>query len=61
MCHKETPCIALKQARISFFHFLFFSYTKLGNKKAEQILPGGAGTSGRGKEMGKGHRRVNMV
>jgi hypothetical protein len=46
----------LKQTKMSFF-----SFTKSENKRAEQILRGGVGTSGRGEIMGKGHGRVNIV
>jgi hypothetical protein len=34
----------LKQTKISFFSFLFSS-TKLENRRAEQVLPGGVGVS----------------
>jgi hypothetical protein len=41
----------LKQSKMSFF--FIFSYTKSENRRAEQVLPGGIGTSGRGEEVGK--------
>jgi hypothetical protein len=44
----------LTQSKISFFVFFFFYYTKLENRRAEQVLPGGVGTSGRGRRWGKG-------
>jgi hypothetical protein len=31
------------------------------NRKAEQVLPGVLGKSGRGENVGKGYRRVSMV
>jgi hypothetical protein len=40
---------------------LFFSLTKLGNRRVEQVLSGTVGTSGRKEEIGKGCRRLNMV
>jgi hypothetical protein len=40
---------------------LFFSFTKPENKRAEQILPGGVGTSGSGEEVGKRCRRMDVV
>jgi hypothetical protein len=42
------------------FCFVCF-FTKLENRRAEQVLSGGAGTSGMGEDMGKGCGRVNMV
>jgi hypothetical protein len=39
----------------------FFSFTKLENRKVEQVPLGVVGTSGKGEEVGKGKRRVNMV
>jgi hypothetical protein len=40
----------------------FSSFTKLENKKAEQVLSDGFGTSGGGVEdVGKGCRRVNIM
>jgi hypothetical protein len=58
-CHKKTPCVViLKKPRCHYF-----SFTKLDNRRVEQILPGdwGVGTSGTGDEEGKGCKRVNMV
>jgi hypothetical protein len=43
------------------FFFLLFSYTKSEDRRAEQALPQGFDTSGRGKEVGKWWRRVHMV
>jgi hypothetical protein len=37
------------------------SLTTLENRRAEQVLPGGYGTSGRGEEVGKGCGNVNVV
>jgi hypothetical protein len=39
----------------------FFSFTKSENRRMEQVLPGGLGTSGRVEEVGKGCGRVNIV
>jgi hypothetical protein len=56
-CHKETPGVAVFHKQKCHF----FPFTKLENRKAEQVLPGDVGTSGRGKEEEKGYRRVNMA
>jgi hypothetical protein len=48
-CHKETPHVAILNNQKSHF----FSYTKLENRRMEQVLPGVFGTSGRGEEVGK--------
>jgi hypothetical protein len=41
----------------------FSPFTKSDNRRTEQVLPGeeGVGISGRGEEVEKGCRRVNMV
>jgi hypothetical protein len=39
----------------------FYSFTKLENRKIEQVLSRGAGTSGRGEEVGKVNGMVNIV
>jgi hypothetical protein len=39
----------------------FFSFTKLENRSAEQVLHGGNGTCRMGKEIKKGFRMMNMV
>jgi hypothetical protein len=41
----------LKQAKMSLFFFLPF--TKSENRRVEQILSGGLGTSGKGERVGK--------
>jgi hypothetical protein len=41
------------------FSFFFFSYKKLEEGGTGPVL--GVGTGGRGKEVGRGYRRVNMV
>jgi hypothetical protein len=38
-----------------------FSFRKLENRRAEQVLPEGLGTNGIRKDVGKWCRRVNMV
>jgi hypothetical protein len=49
-CHKETPCVAILNKNV-----FFFSFTKLENRRAEQVLPGrGVGNSVRGRRWGKG-------
>jgi hypothetical protein len=53
-------CSYLKQAKMSLFSSLFH-YTKSENKSEEQALPGGFGTSGRGRGDEKGRGRVNIV
>jgi hypothetical protein len=47
-CLKETPCRAI----LNFKKYHFFSFTKSENRRAEQVLHGEVGTSGRGKEVG---------
>jgi hypothetical protein len=39
----------------------FLSLTKSESKRAEQILPLVAGTSGRGEEVGEGYGRVTVL
>jgi hypothetical protein len=53
--YKETPCVAfyLKQAKMSCFSFFLFSSTKLENRRKEEVLAGGIGTSGKGKVVEK--------
>jgi hypothetical protein len=53
---RNSLCSYLKQAKLSFF-----SFTKSENRRAEQVLPGEVGTSGRGEEAGKGCKKVNMM
>jgi hypothetical protein len=58
----ETPCVTIlnKQKR----SFLFSLFCKTENGRVEQILTGVGEvdtTNGRGAEVGKGFRRVNMV
>jgi hypothetical protein len=58
-CHKETPCIAILNNEK--YHFL---KTQLENRRVEQVLPRGVGTSGRGEDVGRVckhcvHRYVN--
>jgi hypothetical protein len=49
-------CRYFKQTKMSFFPF-----TKSESRWAEQILPGEVDTTGRGEDVGKGHRKVNIV
>jgi hypothetical protein len=58
MSQGNSLCSYLKQAKLSVF---FFPFTKSENRREEQVLPGGIGTSEREKEMGKGCGRVNIV
>jgi hypothetical protein len=54
----ETTCIAIlnKQKRD------LFSFKKLENRRAEQVLSWvGVGTRGMEEDVGKGHGRVSMV
>jgi hypothetical protein len=44
-CHKETPCVAILNKQ----------------KWAEQVMSGELVPVGRGEDVGKGCRRVNMV
>jgi hypothetical protein len=63
--HKEVPqgnslCSYHKEGKISFLNSLYCKsepYLQI----REQVLPGGIDTSGRGEEVVKGCRRVNMV
>jgi hypothetical protein len=57
-CHKETPYVTTLNKKECH---TFFSLAKSGNKRAESVLPGRADTNGRGKEVGKGCRKVNVV
>jgi hypothetical protein len=47
----------LKQTKMSFF----FSFTNSENRRAEQVLLGRVGTSGKGQKVGKGSGRANIV
>jgi hypothetical protein len=53
-CHRETPYLAIlnEQKCHSFILFLI----KVKNRREEQVMPGGAATSGKGEEVGKGCR-----
>jgi hypothetical protein len=54
---QDTPSVAiLNKQKCHFFYF-----TKWETRRAEQVLSVVVGTSGRGKEVEKGHGRVNMV
>jgi hypothetical protein len=46
-CYKETPCIAILNKQ----KYLFFSFTKLGNRMTEHILSGGLVPVRRGCRM----------
>jgi hypothetical protein len=56
MLEGNSLCSYLKQAKMLFFYF-----TKLENRRAQQVLSGGVGTSGREEEVEKGWRSMNMV
>jgi hypothetical protein len=47
--YKETPSIAILNKQ----KCQFFSFTKLENRKAEQILSGALGTRGRWEDVGR--------
>jgi hypothetical protein len=47
--------------QVKMLYSSFFFNTKLENRRAEQVLPEGTGTSGKGEEVGKWWRRVNMA
>jgi hypothetical protein len=49
-CHKEAPCVAILNKQKCLF---FLSFAKSENRKAEQALPWGVDTSGRGEEVEK--------
>jgi hypothetical protein len=57
MSQEKSLCILNKN--------VFFSFTKLVNRRAEQVLPrgwvAGIGTNKSKKAVGKGHERVNIV
>jgi hypothetical protein len=56
-------CSYLKQPKMSFFS-LFFSYTKLENRRMKQILQGvgrKSGTSGSEEEVKEGEYVANTV
>jgi hypothetical protein len=52
MSQGNSPCSYLKQTKMSFL----FSFTKLENRKAEEVLPcvGGVVPVGEGRRWGKG-------
>jgi hypothetical protein len=50
---QETPYIVILNKQKYHFFFFLFSYTKSEKRKMEQVLPGGVGTDGRGKEVRK--------
>jgi hypothetical protein len=52
-CHKETPCIAILNKQKCHF----FSFTKLKNRRAEQVLPQGVGSSHPAKQFKKKKRK----
>jgi hypothetical protein len=54
--HRHSLYSYLKQTKMPFF----FSFTNSENR-AEQVLSGGVGTSGKGQDVRKGGWRVNMV
>jgi hypothetical protein len=55
-CHKETPCVAI----LNKCHFS--SVTKSKNRRVDQgPIWVRVGTSGRGEEVGKVCRKVNIV
>jgi hypothetical protein len=56
-CHKETHCVAILNKQKHYF----FSFTKLESRREEQVLPGGADTSVRWEEVGKGCRGVTIA
>jgi hypothetical protein len=55
MSQGNSLCIYLKQIKMSFF----FSFTKLENRRAEQILPGGKRRCGRAWEGEYGANTVH--
>jgi hypothetical protein len=48
-CHKETPCVAMLNKQK---YHLFFSYTKVENRRAEQVLSKEDGTRMMGEKVG---------
>jgi hypothetical protein len=59
-CHKETPYVAILTKQKHHF----FSFIKLENRRDElafYLAEVGSDTSGRGEDVGKGCRRMNMV
>jgi hypothetical protein len=55
--HKETTCSHLKQTKVPFFAFYKNKEQEGRTHRSCQRV----GASGRGKEVGRGYRRVNMV
>jgi hypothetical protein len=55
---EHSLCSYLKQQNC---HLFFLSFAKSEHRREEKILPEGADTSGRGEEVRKGCKRVNMV
>jgi hypothetical protein len=56
MSQGNSLCSYLKQTKMTFYFFY-----KIGNRRAEQVLPGVIGTSGKGEEVRKMYGRVNIV
>jgi hypothetical protein len=56
--HKGISGIAILNKQKCHFSF---SFARLENKRAEQVLSGGADTSWRREDVGKWCRRVNMM
>jgi hypothetical protein len=53
-CHKEIPCVAiLNKQKCDYF---FLSFAKSESRREEEVL-----SRGRGEEVEKWYRRVNMV
>jgi hypothetical protein len=52
-------CVAISSKQKC--HFIFSFIKSENRREEEQGLPRGVGTSGRGKEVGKGYGRVNIV
>jgi hypothetical protein len=54
---QETPCASILNKQ----KYIYFSFTESENRRVEQVLPVGVGTSGRWEDVGKGCGRVNTV
>jgi hypothetical protein len=53
-CHKETHYVAFLNKQKNIIFYFFISFTKSGNRRVEQVLPGETGTLWCGEEVGNG-------
>jgi hypothetical protein len=59
--NKETLCVAIFTPKKQKCHYFLFFFYKIGEQKSRTGPAKGRCISERGKVVGKGYRRVNMV